>query len=159
MTTLKKIPLHFNGFVSSIDGVVIKLNIVSYLHENLSTWNFVVFFTIIQLNRSIVHDIEHFISKGNSFMVCMYMYTHIYIYIYIYIYIAWWFFLEFWDWNTKVWRKSAIIDFVHKIWRCYSHLYLLNMTVLKEVLSETAKSFELCTNVYLMYLCEMIRAK
>ena len=27
------------------------------------------FFTIIQLNRSIVHDIEHFISAGNNFMV------------------------------------------------------------------------------------------
>ena len=26
-------------------------------------------FTIIQLNHSIVHDIEHFISEGNSFMV------------------------------------------------------------------------------------------
>ena len=36
-------------------------------------------FTIIQLNCSIVHDIEHFISKENNFMV--------YIYIYIYIYI------------------------------------------------------------------------
>ena len=35
-------------------------------------------FTVIQLNRSIVHDIENFISEGNNFMV--------YIYIYIYIY-------------------------------------------------------------------------
>ena len=26
-------------------------------------------FTIIQLNHSIVHEIEHFISEGNSFMV------------------------------------------------------------------------------------------
>ena len=36
-------------------------------------------FTIIQLNRSIGHDIEYFISEGNNFKV--------YIYIYIYIYI------------------------------------------------------------------------
>ena len=36
------------------------------------------FFTIVQLNRSIVYNIEHFISEGNSFIV--------YIYIYIYIY-------------------------------------------------------------------------
>ena len=44
-------------------------------------------FAIIQLNRSIVHDIEHFISEGNSFMIYRYIYTYTYIYIYIYIHI------------------------------------------------------------------------
>ena len=59
-----------------------------------------------------------------------------FIYIYIYIYIpvvllfislfqiynfelAQWFFQH---WNTKVWHKSAFIEFVEKIWRCYSQL-------------------------------------
>ena len=38
-------------------------------------------FAIIQLNRSIVHDIEHFISEGNSFMIYIHIHTYIYIYI------------------------------------------------------------------------------
>ena len=37
-------------------------------------------FTIVELNRSIVYDIEHFISEGNSFMVYIYIYIYIYIY-------------------------------------------------------------------------------
>ena len=41
-------------------------------------------FTIIQLNHSIVQDIEHFISEGNSFMV------YIYIYIYYICYMLSW---------------------------------------------------------------------
>ena len=32
-------------------------------------------FTIIQLNRSIVHDIEHFISEEHNFMVCLNTYV------------------------------------------------------------------------------------
>ena len=41
-------------------------------------------FTITQLNRSFVHDVEHFISDGNNFMA-LYIYVYIYIYIYIYM--------------------------------------------------------------------------
>ena len=37
----------------------------------LSTWNLVVFFTIIQLNQSIVYDIEHFFSEENSYIYAM----------------------------------------------------------------------------------------
>ena len=44
-------------------------------------------FTIIQLNRSVVHDIEHFISEGNNFMIFIYIYIYIYVYTYTYIYI------------------------------------------------------------------------
>ena len=68
-------PLHCNDFVTSVEKEVIKLKIVKYLHEPLSTWNLVVFFTIIHLNRSIVHDIEHFITEGNNFMVYIYIYN------------------------------------------------------------------------------------
>ena len=32
----------------------------SILTKIFNTWNLVVFFTVIELNRSIVHDIEHF---------------------------------------------------------------------------------------------------
>ena len=45
---------------------------------------------IIQLNRSIVHDIEHFISEGKFYDINIYTYTYIYneyIYMNIYIYI------------------------------------------------------------------------
>ena len=42
-------------------------------------------FTIFQLNRSIVNDIERFISEGINFMVYIYIYIYIYIYLYMYI--------------------------------------------------------------------------
>ena len=41
---------------------------------------------IIQLNRSIVHDIKHFICERNNFKVYIYI-LYIYVYIYIYNYI------------------------------------------------------------------------
>ena len=68
--------LHCNDFVTSVERVVIKLKIVKYLRETLSTRNLIVPFTIIHLNRSIVHDIEHFITEGNNFMVyiCLSLY-------------------------------------------------------------------------------------
>ena len=67
-------PLYCN-FLTSVERVVITLNIVKYLHETLSTSNLVVFFTIVHLNRSIGHDIEQFINEGNNFMVYIY-YTY-----------------------------------------------------------------------------------
>ena len=50
-------------------------------------------FTIIQLNRAIVYDIEHFIPEETflwyfSLSLCIYIYIYIYMYIYIYIYIG-----------------------------------------------------------------------
>ena len=56
--------------------------------ESMLSENLVVFFTIIQLNRSILYDIEHFISQGNSFMVHTCMHTYIYIYVCVYVYIC-----------------------------------------------------------------------
>ena len=38
-------------------------------------------FTIFQLNRSIVNDIERFISEGINFMVYIYIYIYLYMYI------------------------------------------------------------------------------
>ena len=57
--------------------------------ESKLSENLVVFFTIIQLNRSILYDTEHFISQGNSFTVhtCMHTYIYICVCICIYIYV------------------------------------------------------------------------
>ena len=72
-------PLHCNNFVMSVERVVVKLKIIKQFTWYSEYLKLSCIFTIIQLNCSIVHDIEHFISEGNNFMV------HKYIYIYIYI--------------------------------------------------------------------------
>ena len=69
MTSLKKMLLHCNDFVTSIERLIVKLKIIKYLHEPLSTSNLIEFFAIIHLNCSIVHHTENFISEGNNFMV------------------------------------------------------------------------------------------
>ena len=59
-------PLHCTDFVTSVERVVIKLKIVKYLHETLSTWNLVVFLFLVVT------------------WLCIYIYICIYICIYIY---------------------------------------------------------------------------
>ena len=41
--------------------------------KNTTKFQFLIFFTIIHLNRSIVHVIEHFVSEGNNFIVYIYI--------------------------------------------------------------------------------------
>ena len=67
-------------------------------------------FTIIQLNRSIVHDIEQFISEGNS------IYIYIYIYIHFGIYIL----------RPGV-SSLFILLIIYLIWHPMNHFYLLKM--------------------------------
>ena len=67
-------PLHCNNFVTSVERVVIKLKIVNSFTWNSEYLKLGCIFTVIQLNRSIVHDIENFISEGKIFMVYIYIY-------------------------------------------------------------------------------------